>query len=183
MIELITGPMGSGKSEALLTKLKMKMETKIPIVCFKPKTDTRTKGEIRSRNGMFHKAFEVENFLEMVDMMIDYYQAGVTHFIIDEVQFMKHEGFEKFVIFTQTTNVSVYAAGLNQTSEMTAFKETAVFAMFADSIVVLQGKCAYCGGNSKRTVCTIPKDGEVLIGDDVYEQTCYACGEALRRKK
>lgn len=180
MIKLFVGPMGSGKSEKLLIHLNKKLQSGTPVICLKPEIDTRAKNEIKSRSGKFHKAISVNTFYDILDIVKFYYSVGVNDFIIDEIQFIKPEGLNFFIEFVHGANVDVYAAGLNQTSEMEPFEITSHFAMFADSIEVITGVCVYCGNPSKRTRCTIEKEGTILIGDDVYEQTCYACASLLK---
>lgn len=179
MIKLFVGPMGSGKSEKLLIHLHEKLQDGTPVVCLKPEIDTRAKNEIRSRNGNFHKAISVNTFYDVLDIVQYYYRRGVKNFIIDEIQFIQSTGLYSFVDFVHGMNINVYAAGLNQTSEMKPFEVTSHFAMFADFIEVLKGVCVYCGGPSKRTRCTVKKEDTILIGDDVYEQTCYTCASLL----
>ena len=176
MIKLFVGPMGSGKSEKLLIHLNKKLQSGTPVICLKPEIDTRAKNEIKSRSGKFHKAIPVNTFYDILDIVKFYYSVGVNDFIIDEIQFIKPEGLNLFIEFVHGANVDVYAAGLNQTSEMEPFLPTAKFAMYADEIIVKTGECVYCGGKSKRTICKVDKKDTVLVGDDIYEATCYACG-------
>ena len=176
MIKLFVGPMGSGKSEKLLIHLNKKLQSGTPVICLKPEIDTRAKNEIKSRSGKFHKAISVNTFYDILDIVKFYYSVGVNDFIIDEIQFIKPEGLNLFIEFVHGANVDVYAAGLNQTSEMEPFLPTAKFAMYADEIIVKTGECVYCGGKSKRTICKVDKKDTVLVGDDIYEATCYACG-------
>ena len=47
--------------------------------------------------------------------------------------------------------------------------------MYADEIEFTKGKCIYCKGESEVTKCTVEKDSEILVGDDIYVATCYKC--------
>lgn len=173
MIDMIIGPMGSGKSKAILDFRRETLE-KFPhlsVICIKPKIDTRNMG-IRSRDGQRADAFEVESFKDILDIVKD---NDNSIFIIDEVQFLNEYGFSNFVKYVQVNDIPVIASGLNQTSDMTPFEVTAKLCMFADSVTVLSGKCVYCGSDGKCSKCTVEKSSDILVGDDVYQQTCYKC--------
>lgn len=176
MVRIIIGPMGSGKSEQILSDINYIKKLGDKVVCFKPKQDTRAKDEIKSRNGMSHKAIEVENLRQMYNIMKDLHFKGIRHFVCDEIQFFRTEELKMLMDFIHSRDIVFIASGLNQTSEMEPFLPTAKFAMYADEIIVKTGECVYCGGKSKRTICKVDKKDTVLVGDDIYEATCYACG-------
>ena len=58
--ELITGPMGCGKTEELLRRIKRAFIARKKIKVFSPIIDTRTQGDyIASRNGIMEDAIKV----------------------------------------------------------------------------------------------------------------------------
>lgn len=185
MLKLIVGPMGSGKSAEALEFVNECKNKNIPVICFKPKIDTRTVNTIKSRNGMEHKAVVVESLSNMFDLITKFYNKGITNFVCDEIQFIKvetigeMETIKQLVRFVDYNKINLVCSGLNQTSEMGPFLSTAIFTMYADKVTVKTGICEYCGGKSKRTVCTQEKSEQILVGDDIYEQTCYGCGSVV----
>lgn len=174
MIQLVVGPMGTGKSEIMIEFYEYLEKRDVKATCFKPKADTRS-GKIESRNGKSINAIEVENFCQMLQIVKDAHKEGIEYFIIDEIQFLSTEGLIEFVKYVQINELAVAASGLNQTSELTPFETTAHFAMYADSIKIITGKCECCKKTSKVTKCKVEKTDEVLVGDEIYSQTCYSC--------
>lgn len=176
MVKIIIGPMGSGKSECILSDVNYIKASGEKVVCFKPKKDTRTSDEIKSRNGKSHKAIEVESLRHMYEVMEELHFKGINNFVCDEIQFFETDYLIPFMSFIHNRCINFIASGLNQTSEMEPFLPTAKFAMYADRVIVKTGECEYCEGESKRTICKVDKKEDVLVGDDIYEATCYACG-------
>lgn len=58
-ITFFTGPMFSGKSEQLISRLKKFRVRHLPVVCLQPTRDTRTPA-VQSRNGLAHESVRVE---------------------------------------------------------------------------------------------------------------------------
>lgn len=174
MIKIFVGPMASGKSKRVLDIYDNISNVKT-VMCFKPNADTRS-DNIKSRNGNGAPAISVSSFLEMLEIMKRLHTKDcIDEFIVDEVQFLDREGIVEFVKFVKTSNINVYIAGLNLTSEMTPFETTAHISMYADEIEFIKGKCIYCKSKSEITKCTVEKTSEILVGDDIYVSTCYNC--------
>ena len=87
-IEVITGPMFSGKTEELVRLCKRVLYAKQRLRIYQPSRDTRTRASISSRNGSRLDAIVVENAEALWN---DYYVAqateGVDVVAIDEAQF------------------------------------------------------------------------------------------------
>ena len=174
MIKVITGPMSSGKS-ARIIDIHEKVSQLRPILSFKPVKDTRS-SDITSRNGKEISAISANSFTEIHQILKrSFYKDEIKDCIIDEIQFLDEEGMLDFVKFVKENDINVYASGLNLTSELTPFQTFAYFSMYADEIEFTKGKCIYCKGESEVTKCTVEKDSEILVGDDIYVATCYKC--------
>lgn len=198
MIKLIIGPMGSGKTELLLenierirfgerssslsitsTSISQSITRKENrVLALKPSTDTRS-DDIRSRNGKSCKAISINTLKEAVDFISHYSNLqGIKNFAIDEFQMFSNYDIKDIIELAKLAereNLNIIISGLNQTSELKPFSIVADMAMFADEIQVVHGKCSYCGGPSRTTVCKIDKSEEILVGDDIYDQTCFCC--------
>lgn len=181
MINVVIGPMGSGKSKKMLNMRTGLLLEKIDVVCFKPSVDTRNEG-IHSRDGQQADAIVVKSFKDIHEhIKSETFNKETGRFLknkcfmIDEVQFLNVDGLIDFVKYVQCNDIPVIAAGLNQTSEMKPFETTSKLCMYADKIAVISGKCVYCGKSGKTTRCTIKKTSDILVGDDIYQQACYKC--------
>lgn len=179
MIKLITGPMGAGKSEVLIENFHYFSMRNQTVIAFKPKSDTRVKNIIRSRNGLSIPALEVSSFNEIINEIKK--DEHIDCVIIDEVQFFDFDGFIDLFHLCQSRNISVFLGGIDLTSELHPFTTIEKISPFCTSISKLTAHCGYCGQKAHYTLCTVPKDGEVLIGDNVYVASCYKCYNAHRR--
>ena len=82
--ELITGPMGCGKTEELLRRIRRQIIAKKKVVVISPDVDTRAKGDyIESRNGMWLDAIKVKSSNEILLYVSD--KDDIV--AIDELQF------------------------------------------------------------------------------------------------
>lgn len=174
MIKLFTGPMSSGKS-AIIIQLYETISEMQPVLCFKPKKDTRSE-YIISRNGKEIFAISVDDFTEIHHIIKRAFEKDdIKCFIIDEVQFLEEDGMIDFVKFVKMNDIKVYVSGLNLTSELKPFETIAHLSMYADEIEFIKGKCIYCRHDSEVTKCNVVKTSEILVGDDIYVGTCYKC--------
>lgn len=173
MIQLITGPMGAGKSELLINTNEYCKQNNKRVLTFKPESDTRTKNSIKSRNGKEIFAIEVKSFYSIIDIILNTKKPNVI--IIDEVQFLKQTGFKDLFNLCNKHDIDLILGGIDLTSELTPFKTIKEISPYCTEILKLSTKCHYCGGKANYTKCTISKTQEVLVGNDIYVATCYKC--------
>lgn len=173
MITLITGPMGSGKSERLISEYRVCGLFRDNVLAFKPFIENRGgENKISSRCGEEIDAINVNNFNDILQMTK---RNNLNTVIIDEVQFLSIEGLKEFAMYVNKNNISVYVGGLMLASEMIPFETTINVAAYSNDFVVYNGKCE-CGKKAYLTKCKVEKTSEVLIGGDaMYCATCYDC--------
>lgn len=174
MIKLIYGPMRSGKSARLIEEIEDAKSKKLKIRCYKPEIDTRSK-YIKSRNGKCIECITKKSFLSMyTDMLM--LNEDIDIIFIDEVQFFDLSGIRIFINFALEKNIKVVASGLNLTSEFEPFDTTARYSMYCDEVEVIKGTCEICNTEeSMFSKCNGEKNGKILIGDEIYSQTCFKC--------
>lgn len=179
--ELITGPMGCGKTEELLRRIKRAFIARKKIKVFSPIIDTRTQGDyIASRNGIMEDAIKVESAKDI----LRYIEINDEIIAIDEIQF-----FDKDIIKIVKKLISdkkkVIAAGLDLDFRAQSFGEMPELLCLADRVDKLTAICLKCGCSyATRTQRLI--DGEpadinspliMIGGNENYEARCIDCYE------
>ena len=84
MIKVFTGPMFSGKSDALLNEYDKRYH-KSRILLFKPKMDTRDYGVVKTRKGKEINAILVDDIKDIPSYITD----KINTIFIDEANFLK----------------------------------------------------------------------------------------------
>ncbi|WP_284347650.1 thymidine kinase [Mycoplasmoides pneumoniae] len=169
-IEVICGPMFSGKTEELLRKIKRWKLAKIPVIIFKPKIDTRQQHLVKSRNGHSDEAIEINSPLEIYDYLTKNRFDVVA---IDEAQFFSSEIVE-VVKSLNDLGINVIVSGLDTDFRAEPFGSIPQLLAIADKICKLDAVCNVCGQLAQRTQRIVSKSNEtVLIGDiEAYEPRC-----------
>lgn len=181
MINLIVGPMGSGKSAKLIAYYeRMKKEHIESIDVYKPKIDTRNNNMIKSRNGKHISAHEVKSFKDIL-FNLKYCKHPVSAIIIDEIQFFNFDGFLDLYHYLMKHNMFCVLAGIDFTSEMKPFETVRKIMPYCHNISKLFGKCE-CGRPAHYSKCLVEKTEEILIGDDIYKPICYKCFQEEKTK-
>lgn len=175
MINLIVGPMGSGKSKLLIEKYKqIYVNSKQKTIAFKPSKDTRDNNFISSRNGEKIKAESVKSFSEILNKLKNEYE-DIKFVIVDEIQFLDFEGFLDLYDYAMSNGLNLLFGGLNLTSEMKPFETVKNIMPYCHNIFSCSAVCK-CGNLAHYSKCLVEKKEEVLIGaDDLYSAACYKC--------
>ena len=178
-LEVICGPMFSGKSEELIRRLRRAKIAKQNVLVFKHALDNRTTIEhIASHNGNKIDACPTDNSLEIK-------KGGLTKIIdvigIDEVQFFDNAIIQ---IICELVDVGkrVVVAGLDCDFRGIPFGPISILLAIADTITKLQAICTECGKDAhltQRLVNGKPakfNDPIVQIGaEESYQARCRTC--------
>ena len=177
--ELITGPMGCGKTEELLRRLKRATIANKKVKVFSPLIDTRSsENHIKSRNGINHAAIKVKTASEILD-----YVDNCDDVIgIDEIQFFEGD-ITRIILELTLSGKKVIAAGLDLDFKSETFGSMPELYCFADKIDKFTAICMKCGseyGNrTQRIINGFPADKSsplIMIGEDEkYEARCLKC--------
>jgi len=177
-LEVICGPMFSGKSEELIRRLKRTKIAKKPTVVFKPSIDIRRGVNfVTSHDGGKIPAFPVNNALSIPDLIPD--EIEVVG--IDEAQFLSNDLIDVVLDLTEKGKY-VIVAGLNLDFRAVPFGPMPTLMALADTVTKLSAICIVCGDEayfSQRLVNGKPAkydDSLIKVGaDEAYEARCRQC--------
>ncbi len=170
-LEVITGPMFSGKSEELLRRINLFKIAGIGVIIFKPATDTRSGSACKSRNG------GSETAIDIVDPNEIFAHVNESHAVvaIDEAHFLPEElGIVVMRLVRMGKHVIVACLDLDFSEK--PFKTTAQLLCLATSILKLRAVCKKCGQRyASRSQRLVVSTAVELVGDKEYAARCLNC--------
>ena len=179
-LEVICGPMFSGKSEEMIRRMRRAEIAGQSVVIFKPAIDDRyDAGDVVSHAGIRMRAVPVSSVSELL------IRARAVEVVgIDEVQF-----FEPTVVAAALEladqGARVIAAGLDQDFRRLPFGPMPELLTHAEFVDKLQAVCHRCGGPATTTQRLVdgvpaPYSGETVVvgAAEQYEARCRDCHEA-----
>jgi len=178
-LEVICGPMFSGKSEEMIRRLRRAEIAGQRVVIFKPRIDDRfDAADVVSHAGARMRGVPVSSVAELVARAQGFEVVG-----IDEVQFFEHSVVSASLELAED-GARVVAAGLDQDFRRLPFGPIPDLLSHAEFVDKLQAVCHRCGGpatTTQRLVNGTPAlySGEtVLVGAaEQYEARCRDCHE------
>ena len=177
-IEVVVGPMYSGKSEELIRRLKRAKIAKQNIIVFKPHIDDRySKSDVVSHSGDSIEAIPIEKPSDIYDLIDEDIQVVG----IDEVQFFD-EDIVNIAVDLANKGVRVIAAGLDMDFKGEPFGPTPRLLAVAEFVDKIQAICSVCGQPATRSQRLIDgkparyDDPIIQVGAvDSYEARCRKC--------
>jgi thymidine kinase len=174
-IEVITGPMFSGKSEELIRRLKRARIAKRHVLCFKPDLDVRYHRTAIASHGSqmldAHTVANVESLKAILFPLID----GIEVIGIDEAQFFE-PALIPLVLELMHLGKRIILAGLDTTFAGEPFPPVPDLLAVADEVVKLSAVCMQCGAPAVHTQRLGSSQSLVLVGaEGMYEARCRAC--------
>ncbi len=169
-IEVVCGPMFSGKTEELIRRVKRAQIARQKVQIFKPAIDNRYhETEVVSHSSLSIEATPVNSSVEILQKVFD----STRVVAIDEVQFFD-ENITVVVEKLARRGVRVIMAGLDQDFKGVPFGPMASLLAIADSVDKIHAICTLCGAPATKTFRKNPKNSEqVLVGEtDLYEARC-----------
>jgi thymidine kinase len=174
VLEVITGPMFSGKSEELIRRLKRARIARQRVACYKPDIDLRYhRTAIASHSSQTHEAATVATVEELRAAL--YPQLEQIDVVgIDEVQF-----FDPAVIPLAVELIAlgkrVLMAGLDTTFTAEPFGPVPALMAIADKVTKLSAVCMVCGQAAILTQRLGQSQELVVVGAaGLYEARCRA---------
>lgn len=170
-IEVVCGPMFSGKTEELIRRVKRAEIAKQRIQIFKPAIDTRyDETEVVSHSSQSVQSQPVQ---KASDILL-YLKDSTRVVAIDEVQF-----FDPAVVNIVTKlarrGLRVICAGLDLDYRAVPFGPMPELLAIADKVTKIHAICTICGANATRSQRLSDEKGTVLLGEtDKYEARCRA---------
>jgi thymidine kinase len=175
VLEVITGPMFSGKSEELIRRLKRARIARQRVACYKPDIDLRYhRTAIASHSSQTHDAVTVAS-VELLRESLYPQLSEVEVVGIDEVQF-----FDPAIIPLAMELVAlgkrVLMAGLDTTFNNEPFGPVPNLMALADKVTKLSAVCMVCGASAIHTQRLGASQELVVVGAaGMYEARCRNC--------
>ncbi len=177
-IEMVVGPMYSGKSEELIRRLKRAKIAKQEVIVFKPSIDNRySQEDVVSHSGVAIQAIAIDD----LGKIKDYITPNTQVVGFDEVQFFE-KGIIDIVIELADQGIRVICAGLDMDFKAVPFGVIPELLARAEFIDKLQAVCVKCGDPATRTQRIIDgkparyDDPVILVGaTESYEARCRKC--------
>ena len=177
MLEVITGPMFSGKSEELIRRLKRARIARQRVGCFKPDIDLRYhRTAIASHSEQTHEAAVVTpNADRLREALFATGQVDAVEVIgIDEVQFFD-EAILALTMELVGLGKRVILAGLDTTFANEPFGPVPALMALADRVTKLNAVCMTCGQPAIHTQRLGDSQELVVVGAaGLYEARCRA---------
>jgi thymidine kinase len=178
-LEVICGPMFSGKSEEMIRRLRRAEIAGQRVVIFKPRIDDRFgASDVVSHAGARMRGVPVGSVGELVVRARDAEVVG-----IDEVQFFDH-GIVSAALELADSGTRVVVAGLDQDFRRLPFGPIPDLLSHAEFVDKLQAVCHRCGGPATTTQRLVdgspaPYSGETVVvgAAEQYEARCRDCHE------
>jgi thymidine kinase len=178
-LEVICGPMFSGKSEEMIRRLRRAEIAGQRVVIFKPEVDDRyDASDVVSHAGARMQAVPIRSAAEIATKA-----EGFDVVAIDEAQFLG-EGVVLTALALTDRGVRVVVAGLDQDFRRLPFGPMPELLSHAEFVDKLQAVCHRCGGPATTTQRLVDGEPALYSGDTVvvgaaeqYEARCRGCHE------
>lgn len=173
-LEVITGPMFSGKSEELIRRLKRAQIARQRVACYKPDIDLRYhRTHIASHSAQTHEACPVSSVEHLRGVLFP--QLDQIEVVgIDEVQFLS-PGVIPLLTELVSLGKRVIAAGLDMTFTAEPFGPVPALMAMSDKVTKLSAVCMICGQSAIHTQRLGQSQELVVVGaTGMYEARCRA---------
>ena len=167
-LELILGPMFSGKSSKLIQIIRKYKILKKSILILKPIIDNRysDNSEIITHDKIITKCISIKQLSDIID--VNKYDI----IIIDEGQFFS-DIYEK--VSEWCKNKRVYVAGLNGDANQQLFGNLYKLISLVDNIIFLTALCMKCSNGNPAILSKKNIDNNLLVevgGPELYDAVC-----------
>ena len=178
-LEVICGPMFSGKSEEMIRRLRRAEIAGQRVVIFKPQIDDRYDAtDVVSHAGARMHAVPITTVAELTERA-----TGCDVVGIDEAQFLG-DGVVSCALGLADSGTRVIVAGLDQDFRRLPFGPMPALLSHAEFVDKLQAVCHRCGGPATTTQRLVdgrpaPYSGDTVVvgAAEQYEARCRGCHE------
>jgi len=176
-LEVICGPMFSGKTSELLKRIRRSQIAKQSVMVFKPKIDNRyAHNKIQNHDGDKIPASIVSNSIEIeiaIQNFNSLHSKNPDVIAIDEVQFFDYEIIE-LIKKIKDKGTRVIVSGLDMDFNGDIFNITSDLMGYADIIDKQTAICVVCGKEATQTYKKNKNNKIIEIGGkEEYEARCY----------
>ena len=173
-IEVIAGPMFSGKTEELIRRLRRAAIARLRIQVFKAAVDTR----YSEREVVSHSQWRLPSEqVERADEILHRLDPRTEVVGIDEAQFFDGE-LPRVCRHIADLGKRVMVAGLDMDYRGVPFGPMPELLAIAEQVQKINAICARCGAPASYTQRLVESDRRVVVGaSGVYEARCRRCHE------
>jgi len=174
VLEVICGPMFSGKSEELIRRLRRAQIARQRVQVFKARLDVRySTSHIVSHSDQTLQAVVVGSSEELLRLLDD----RVEVVGVDEVQFFD-AGIIEACERLANMGKRVIVAGLDLDYRGLPFDPVPALMAVADMVTKASAVCARCGAPASRSQRLVASGERIVVGaQEVYEARCRHCFE------
>lgn len=177
IIEVICGPMFSGKTEELIRRLRRAKIAKKRVIVFKPQIDTRfDEIQIVSHSAQKIASIPVEN-TETMKHCLEQLDGPPDLVGVDEAQFFD-EALVPYIEKLADAGMRVILSGLDQDSDGKPFGPMPNLLAVADLVTKQYAVCMICGAAATKSYRLLRRESQeqVFVGAaESYEARCRQC--------
>lgn len=183
-LELITGPMFSGKSSELLRRLFTESEVGLNVLYINHSSDTRSKGPFSTHNPLYKEQLSARpnvSFLSTSSLSSIFNIEQYDIIGIDEAQFFD-DLYETVKLWVETHNKHLIVAGLSCDFRREKFGSILDLEPLADEYMKLTSYCKLCARIKKRSIAPFTRKisgdsstTKEIGGSDKYISVCRKC--------
>ena len=179
-IEVVCGPMFSGKSEELIRRLRRAEIARQRVQIFKPTIDTRySDTEIVSHSDLRIPANVIKHSAEILEKL----DPRTEVIGVDEAHFLDL-GIVEVAQRLADTGKRVLLAGLETDYLGKPFEQVRELMTVAEEVTKLLAICVRCGNPAKHTQRLVASGERILVGaSGMYEARCRRCFEPIAAEK
>lgn len=178
-LELIVGPVCSGKSAELIRKVTRYQIAGFNVLLVKPKIDTRFP-IVKSRNGSEMVCYEMDKSEDIYDLIVNYAMEGegvrnVNIIAFEEAQFFPN--LYPVVKDLLLRNFKVVVSALDSDFNGEPFGDITKLLILSDTVVKLTAVCMECKNDNAIFSQKLKVGGnQIEIGDlELYHPRCINC--------
>lgn len=174
-LELIIGPMYSGKTSKLLDYYKHALIMKLDVIVINHSLDNRygvniiSNHDLEKYNCITCKSLKDLNFDELLKYKI---------FIINEGQFFDKDDINIILELVDKHKKNVFISGLDGDYNRAKFTNNMMLDLipYCDKIMKLNSICGFCRKNmAPFTKRIIENTNQIVVGTDIYKPVCRDC--------
>lgn len=178
-IEVITGPMFSGKSEELIRRLIRAKIAGQKIIAYKPSIDNRfSENKIVSRSGAEIECENINLDNDDIDFLFHQKKSELDKdvYAFDEAQFFFPVTLSRVCEHLADLGKRVIVCGLGCDYKNEPFNTMSYIMAKAEFVDKISAICIDCGDMATRTARTTKSTDRVVIGDtETYKAVCRKC--------
>ncbi|MFR0367895.1 thymidine kinase [Candidatus Phytoplasma palmae] len=183
-VEVICGPMFSGKTTELIKRIKFLELSCFSFLVFKPKIDNRYsfEDELITHDLKTFRSLTIEKSLEILNFV----NEKTEYLILDEVQFFDNQ-IEKILNDLSYKGINIIVGGLDLDFCGRPFGSMQYLLSISDKVTKLKSFCVVCGKEASRTQRIvdgkIPKSDDPIVligGKNYHEPRCKKCHKFIK---